>query len=26
VDAHRLASDGHWGIRMVLRREDDSCV
>jgi ribonuclease HI len=26
VDAHRLAGDGHWGIGLVLRREDDSCV
>jgi hypothetical protein len=26
VDAHRLAGDGHWGIGLVLRREDGSCV
>jgi ribonuclease HI len=26
VDAHRLAGDGHWGIWLVLRREDGSCV
>jgi ribonuclease HI len=26
VDAHRLAGDGHWGLGMVLRREDGGCV
>jgi hypothetical protein len=26
VDAHRLAGDGHWGIGLVLRKEDGELV